>query len=211
MAEFDPSVIEKPKLEASLRKRSPKPSRRQSRNRSPARRKRSRRKTTRPPRPRPKHERIEKENKSKQEEYDKKIKDGKQKTDDLNARFGDWYYIIGNDVYQKIHLGRKDVIQKKEKKEEAKKDDGHDHAAEQPKADSPSEFKDLAKTVPEAAPGKPAPKAETPAKPTNPGDKQPVTPKPAGAKSAGTKPTEAKPAGTKPVTPTEKAAPADKK
>jgi hypothetical protein len=67
-------------------------------------------------------ERIEKENKRKQEEYQKKIDEGKNKVRELNARFADWYYIISDDVYKKIHLSRDQIIKKKEKKEEEGKE-----------------------------------------------------------------------------------------
>ena len=40
--------------------------------------------------------------------------------EELNARFADWYYIISDEVYHKIHLSRADVVKKKEKKEEDK-------------------------------------------------------------------------------------------
>ncbi|HEY4759229.1 MAG TPA: DUF4340 domain-containing protein, partial [Thermoguttaceae bacterium] len=50
-------------------------------------------------------QRIEKENKRKQDEYDEKIAAGRKHVEELNARFADWYYIISNDVYRKIHLG----------------------------------------------------------------------------------------------------------
>ncbi|HTQ37478.1 MAG TPA: DUF4340 domain-containing protein [Pirellulales bacterium] len=58
-------------------------------------------------------DRIEKENKRKQDEYDEKIKAGQQRAKELNARFSDWYYVVGNDTYRKIHLGQADIIQKK--------------------------------------------------------------------------------------------------
>ena len=32
---------------------------------------------------------------------------------ELNERFGDWYYVISNDVFEKVHLGREDVIREK--------------------------------------------------------------------------------------------------
>jgi hypothetical protein len=59
---------------------------------------------------------IEKENKRKQEEYDRQIADGKKRVADLNSRFADWYYVISDEVYQKIHLGRDQVVMKKPKK-----------------------------------------------------------------------------------------------
>ena len=29
---------------------------------------------------------------------------------DLNARFADWYYVVSEDVYKKIRLGRSDFV-----------------------------------------------------------------------------------------------------
>jgi hypothetical protein len=57
--------------------------------------------------------RITKENRRKQEEYDKKVAAGKKRMEDLNARFADWYYVIPDKVYRKLHLGRTDIIKKK--------------------------------------------------------------------------------------------------
>jgi hypothetical protein len=56
---------------------------------------------------------IEQENERAREEYETLISDGQQKVAELNSRFGDWYYVISNDVFKKIHLGREQVIQKK--------------------------------------------------------------------------------------------------
>ncbi len=64
--------------------------------------------------------RIEKENKRKQEEYDQQIADGKKKVKELNDRFADWYYVISDEVYRKIHLGRDEIVTKKPKKEPEK-------------------------------------------------------------------------------------------
>jgi hypothetical protein len=61
-------------------------------------------------------DRIEKANKRKQDEYDEKVKKAQEKVDELNARFADWYYVISDDVYKKIHLTRVDVVKKKEAK-----------------------------------------------------------------------------------------------
>jgi len=57
---------------------------------------------------------VEKENKRRQDEYDAQIKAGQDKVKELNERFADWYYIISDDVYKKIHLGRADIIKSKE-------------------------------------------------------------------------------------------------
>ncbi|MBN2474299.1 MAG: DUF4340 domain-containing protein [Pirellulales bacterium] len=73
-------------------------------------------------------ERIEKENKRKQDEYDEKIAEGRKKVKELNDRFADWYYIISDDVYQKIHLGRDQIVKKKEK--EKAEDEGTDSTAD---------------------------------------------------------------------------------
>ncbi len=69
------------------------------------------------PEPTPEEERrvaIERENKRKQDDYDSAVKKGQDKVKELNDRFADWYFIIPNDVYKKIHLGRGDVVRKKE-------------------------------------------------------------------------------------------------
>ncbi len=58
---------------------------------------------------------IEKENKRKQDEYDAKVKKGQDRVQELNERFADWYYVISDDVYKKIHLGRVDLVKKIEK------------------------------------------------------------------------------------------------
>ena len=62
---------------------------------------------------------IQKENKRKQDEYDDAIKKGEDHVKELNDRFADWYYIISDDVYKKIHLGRNEIVKKKETKEAA--------------------------------------------------------------------------------------------
>lgn len=71
---------------------------------------------------------IEKRNKMKTDEYEAKVKKGQDRVKELNARFADWYYVISEDVFKKIHLTREDIVKKKDppKKEEGK-DDGHDH------------------------------------------------------------------------------------
>jgi hypothetical protein len=67
---------------------------------------------------------IQKENKRKQEEYDAAMKKAQDKVKDLNDRFADWYFIIPDDVYKKIHLGRADIVKKKDA-EGAAKTPGH--------------------------------------------------------------------------------------
>jgi hypothetical protein len=62
--------------------------------------------------------RIEAENQHKLDEYQAKLEKGRQVVKDLNLRFGDWYFVVSNDVFQKIRLGREDVIQKKVAKDD---------------------------------------------------------------------------------------------
>ncbi len=57
-----------------------------------------------------KQERIRKENQRKKDEREEQLKKANQKVAELNARFADWYYIISEDEYKKVHLGRNDLI-----------------------------------------------------------------------------------------------------
>ena len=53
------------------------------------------------------------ENAQKKQSYDDKIATGKQRSAELNRRFADWYYVIADSTYQKIHLTMKDLIEEK--------------------------------------------------------------------------------------------------
>lgn len=61
---------------------------------------------------------IEDENRRLLDEYQEKLNTAKERVNELNERFGDWYYVIDNDVYKKIHLSRDDIIKAKEKEGE---------------------------------------------------------------------------------------------
>ena len=61
-------------------------------------------------------DRITKENKRKQDEYDEQVAKGKARVKELNTRFADWYYVISDEVYRKIHLTRNQAIKKKSPK-----------------------------------------------------------------------------------------------
>jgi hypothetical protein len=123
--------------------------------------------------------RIEKDNKRKQEEYDQKVAEAKKRVKELNTRFADWYYIISDEVYHKIHLGHDEITKKKEKAKDrapGKEGDhaGHDHGeAVPPLVQEPA--KEPAKTP--AAPAvkepvkEPAPPAKEPAKEPKKDDK----------------------------------------
>lgn len=58
-------------------------------------------------------QRIEDENQRAQKEYQETVERGREKVKDLNLRFGDWYFVVDNDVFNKIRLGRDSVIKKK--------------------------------------------------------------------------------------------------
>ena len=75
-------------------------------------------------------ERVEKENERKQKEYDDKVKKGKEKVKELSGRFADWYYVVSDSTYQKIHLGRDEIVKQKTPSADDKKKDEHDHEHE---------------------------------------------------------------------------------
>ena len=57
--------------------------------------------------------RVERENRRKEEEYDGKVKAAQKRVRELNNRFADWYYVVPDAEYAKIHLDRAGVIQPK--------------------------------------------------------------------------------------------------
>jgi hypothetical protein len=61
---------------------------------------------------------ADRRNKELQDAYDQwqeKIEKGQKLSEDLNARFAKWYYVISADSFEKLHLKRKDLVKKKEK------------------------------------------------------------------------------------------------
>ena len=56
---------------------------------------------------------VERENRRKQESFDEKVVDGKKRVEELNGRFADWYYIVSDEEFEKIHLNREAVIKAK--------------------------------------------------------------------------------------------------
>lgn len=63
--------------------------------------------------------RIEDENQRKQKEYDETVAKGRERVKELNARFGDWYFVVDNDIFNKVRLGREGVVKKKAAKDAA--------------------------------------------------------------------------------------------
>ncbi len=59
-------------------------------------------------------ERITKENQRKRDEREENLKKAKTKVSELNARFADWFYVIAEDEYKKIHLNRNSLIKQKD-------------------------------------------------------------------------------------------------
>ncbi len=57
--------------------------------------------------------RVEAANKQKTDQYNEAIKKGKQHAKELNDRFADWFYFISEEDYNKVHLGRSDILKKK--------------------------------------------------------------------------------------------------
>lgn len=59
----------------------------------------------------------DKKNKQIEAEHDRwklKIEKGQKLSDDLNARFAKWYYVISSESFDKLHLNRNDLVKKKE-------------------------------------------------------------------------------------------------
>jgi len=61
--------------------------------------------------------RVERENRRKQDDYDDKLKAAQRRVRELNGRFADWYYVISDKEYAKLHLGRTTMVQKPAQKE----------------------------------------------------------------------------------------------
>ena len=78
-------------------------------------------------------------NEKKTKQYEAAVARAKEKVEKLNKRFADWYYIIDDAEYKKIHISRKDVIAKKSELVcpdcgevgEHNHDHAHEHAAEE--------------------------------------------------------------------------------
>ena len=59
----------------------------------------------------------DRDNKEAQDRYDewkRAMEQGQERSEELNARFADWYYVISAESFNKIRLRRSDLIQKKE-------------------------------------------------------------------------------------------------
>jgi parvulin-like peptidyl-prolyl isomerase len=61
--------------------------------------------------------RIKASNSRKQKEYDDKVAKARQRANELNQNLAGWYYVISNDVYEKIRLDRPSFVKNKENEE----------------------------------------------------------------------------------------------
>ena len=58
--------------------------------------------------------RIKASNASKQKEFDDKVAKATKRVQELNQNLAEWYYVISNDVYEKIRLERSDFVKAKD-------------------------------------------------------------------------------------------------
>ena len=61
--------------------------------------------------------RIKASNARKQKEYDEKVAKARQRASELNQDLAGWYYVISNDVYEKIRLDRSSFVKNKDNPE----------------------------------------------------------------------------------------------
>ena len=62
----------------------------------------------------------DRDNKALQDTHDRwqrDVENARRISEELNARFADWYYVISADSFEKLHLKRQDLVVKKEQKE----------------------------------------------------------------------------------------------
>ena len=62
--------------------------------------------------------RIKASNAQKQKEYQDKLSKAQTRVRELNENLAGWYYVISNDVYEKIRLDRSDFVKAKEKEDD---------------------------------------------------------------------------------------------
>jgi len=59
-------------------------------------------------------DRTNKELQDKHDEWLRQVEEGRELSDQLNARFADWYYVISSSSFDKVHLKRSDLVKRKE-------------------------------------------------------------------------------------------------
>lgn len=80
--------------------------------------------------------------------YEAKVKTGEEKVEELNRRFGEWYYVISAESFNKLHLSRKELVKEKAAAADAKPKTGEQPAGDEsapadptdkPESDAPEE------------------------------------------------------------------------
>ncbi|WP_437226984.1 DUF4340 domain-containing protein [Planctomicrobium sp. SH661] len=109
--------------------------------------------------------------------YNERVKAGEKRVADLNARFADWYYVISEEVFDKLKLKREELIEPVAVVPESKtKDPAAGKPEEKPEGEpatpeSPAETEEPKEPAsePETKPeGEPAPETETSPEPESP-------------------------------------------
>ena len=62
--------------------------------------------------------RVKSSNAQKQKEFNDKVAEAQKRVKELNENLADWYYVISNEVYEKIRLDRQDFVKAKETESE---------------------------------------------------------------------------------------------
>ena len=62
--------------------------------------------------------RVKSSNARKQKEFNDKVAEAQKRVRELNENLADWYYVISNEVYEKIRLDRQDFVKAKETESE---------------------------------------------------------------------------------------------
>jgi hypothetical protein len=146
---------------------------------------------------------------TKKKEYEDKIEAGKKRVAELNRRFADWYYVISEDVFDRLKLQREALVEKVEPPKVEEKPATETTAPGSEAPASKAEMKPAEK--PEAKPdsAKAAPQSEAPPKteiaPASKPEAKPKEPEPKG--EASTKPAASTKAETQPEKPAADAAP----
>ena len=130
---------------------------------------------------------IEAANSAKQQEYDTRVTEGQQRAETLEGRFNDWYYVVSDAEYQKIHLAWEKIVQKKKPEENGENgniptggptelhSDVLDFGKMIEDAEAEKAARDAATTTPETPVTEPAAAPETPATEPTTAPETPVT------------------------------------
>ncbi len=71
-------------------------------------------------------ERINRENQRKLDDWNERVQNAKERVAELNTRFGDWYYVVSEEQYEKIRLPLSSLIRTRDATDEDASDDDDD-------------------------------------------------------------------------------------